>query len=1406
MVNGFAKALNAVRRRLRAIVLRTRPRIECVPFVATWPPNSMYDGMLRGRVTSAAPLVSLRVHDRRRELAAVRFPNAVPRRGAHGEAGADAVVTGFQLMFPLPRAGEITSADLWLSVRTLDGATVRERLRLARTTDAIVLASPRIGAIDATAVPTAEHLVHLDDAEISAGGQLNIRGWAVAMAAVRHVTITIDGREVGTATHGDRRDDVAAAYPGYTGARTSGFALRADLPSAGVVGRHAVAQVVCDGGAIYRTAIPIFADTLRPSRLLCDHATVTASGVLLVEGWAWSPHGIERIWLEADGSYIGDVQRRQTRLDVAAAFAWIPTDAGFAFHGDFELAIGSRPGQQPLIRVCMLTFDGQATAAAPILRYADSALVRLEVDAPGTLGGVVVEPVARSMTIIGWAYSTDGISSVTVSVDGALVGPARHGLPRPDVANVHPEWKNSANCGFLLHRPLRAVSPGRHAIEVVAHSRSGRSEKRTLHVTVDHAEVADSAPGVRRTLSPGERATMAAVLAALHCEPHFHLIVFCGAVIDDHACRLTIESLLAQSWNAWTATIVARSTKAANGIQQSIERCSSSSAGRWRVADLSIPGVADQPLANWSEADLAVFMLPGDELAEDALAHFALAAGLHPAAAVLYADEMRTPSGQRIPEPFYKPDFSPMLLLSMNYIGRPLVMRTAHLAAMGATAGSLIRRGLYDLTLQAAGSGPVEHVRELLSCTGNGESTEDEDRTAVALALGRLGIDAAISAGLVPDTWRADPSPRVLSRVSIIIPTSGAHDHIGVCLDSLRATTRYHNYEIICVDNIPDERNAWRPVVRDRCDKIVRMQAPFNWSRFNNAAARIADGDFLLFLNDDVEIVEPGWLEAMLAEAAHPGVGVVGARLLYPDGTVQHGGMFLGVNNVGRHAFRHSDGDDPGYFGLSLTRREVIAVTGACMLTARSLFEQLGGFDEAHDIINNDLDYCLRAHRAGWTAVYTPFAKLIHHEGASRGALGEAYDRASFSARWRSLFARGDPYFNPRLSGHTDDYRIDSEGVRAEFAGYPPIDRTTVQRILVVKLDHIGDFITALPAVRKLKSIFAGARITVLASRSMRALAGNEPAIDDFIEFQFFHDRSELGERDVTIAELEALTALLAPRRFDLAIDLRKHRSTRPILRRTGARILAGYDHFGEFPWLDISLEFGGDHALLRKRNHISVDLLNLVAAIDVACTPLPQSIEAPPLPIPAARIPECARHLYARPVVAVHPGSGNLTKQWPEAHFSALIELLIVRNNVSVLLVGGDDEAAIAGRIADDVGRPGHVASVAGLVPLQLLPNLLASCALYIGNDSGPKHIAAAGGLPTIGIHSGVVSPVEWAPMGTKSVALYRDMTCAPCYLARAEDCPRDLACIRLLEPALVHQMAEAFLARPVESGLYRC
>jgi ADP-heptose:LPS heptosyltransferase/GT2 family glycosyltransferase len=1410
-------------------------QVELNETIDGWPTRSRFDVVLRGQITSTAPADSFSIRDPAgQELAGVQFGLGDAQNTVTFDGGDVAFRSGFQIYLPMPGGEGIRIADLWCRATGRDGAIFEQGMRLGCMADqAAILAGPAHD-MAGVEIPAPRGIVYLESAEITSDGRLVTHGWTLATSPIVAVQIFVDGRRAGAATLGRERGDVAEAYAAYPNARHAGFVLErsADIPMFG--GTNVTAQVLCLSGASLSATIPLVrpegsgpaalaadpagghGNAVPPMLVICDEAIVTSSGVLRVDGWAAGGPGVERIAIEVDGRSAGDAEYGRPREDVAAADPAIPAGCGFVF----ERTIPGLTGTSHDIRIIAFGRGGTSKEITITVAPPPESSFRFELDGPKTLGGAAVQPITGRLVVEGWALARDGVAGIDVELDGTLLGQAHYGMARPDVSMAFPDWEGAARSGYNFHCPARALPDGEHVVQVVTRSKTGERHVHAFRVTVRKTDDPEAEASIRRRVKRVERDTMVGVLDQLGWRPAFHLVVAGGPAeapggppagdgeavdAEDAEARtrrawdLTFRSILEQSWTDWRVTVLAPDARAAELARSAIERLPGEQAQRFAVIDPSDANWG-AGLVSWSQPSLVAVLASGDELGRDALGAFAVASGIHPRADCLYADEFRLPPGSARPEAFFKPDFSPALLLASNYVGRPLVVRPALLAASGVTASTLMRDGFHDLALRCAeGAREIFHVAELLSRTDGGMAPDGDARDVLERAMVRRGIEAEVLAGLVPQTWRVRQVTPVAGKVSIIVPTCAAKNYVETCLTTLREVTGYRNYEIVCIDNIPDTESSAKAFVRDRADKIVEMPAPFNWSRFNNAAAAASDGEFLLFLNDDIEIVQPDWLAAMLEAASWPGVGIVGARLLYPNRTVQHAGMFLG-DGMGRHAFRHAAETDPGYFGLALTAREVIAVTGACLLVRREIFDRLGGFDEAHDVINNDMDFCLRAHRAGLRAIYTPHATLVHHELASRAHLPDDFDTTRFTGEWRSLFAAGDPYFNPHLSRYADDYRVDDEGVRTMYSGHPLLDRASVKAILVVKLDHIGDFITSLPAIRRLKAAFPGARLTALVAPASAAIAAVEPAIDECIPFEFFFERSELGEKELTEIELDALTKRLAAYRFDIAVDLRKHLSTRHLLLCAGARVLAGFDSLDNFPWLDVVLEWDGDKALQRKRSHIVDDLVNLVAAIDGACEPDRRLFDPEPAAMAPEEFPEHARHLFAYPVVAIHPGSGNVMRQWPAKHIPPLIDLLLEQNDVSVLLVGGRDDEEKAASILAQVGRADRIGSVAGEIALRDLPRVLAACALFIGGNSGPKHIAAASGVATIGIHSGVVDPGEWGPMGERTVALYRDMSCAPCFLAKPEHCPRNMACVEMLDPALVHKMAQMFLARPTD------
>ncbi len=1204
-------------------------------------------------------------------------------------------------------------------------------------------------------------------------------------------------------------------------------------------------------------------DPRRAIKYFCDVASLTIDGEVVVNGWAVCAIGVAAVEVWLDDERLGEAELGLPRDDVGEEHRSIPMArySGFRFDGHTPRLPDGRHRLRVVVRNGLDDFVEDLSIHVIDRPRAPSAFeavpeFRFEIDRPSLVNDAIADPITGRLTIEGWVLSRSGVAEMQVWLDDQRLGDAQFGLARQDVGSAFPDWPNSLRSGYAFHCPPRSLRNGRHVVKITVRALSGEQMERSFRIDVRKPEGSDDAGTIRRHMSLVETDLLTEALGRLDYHPAFHLVVRHNEPIEMATLDRTLASIGNQAYHDWHLTILAEDSDNAEVARASVALQPEPIASRITVIDatagdtqLDVPfgatevqggtsatvpgtmvvGTAGAPndarhgetpretpwemaremseeaaanpvLAAAARPVLFGLLCPGDELGCDALFEIALANARSPATDFLYADEIRVSPTSREREPFCKPDFSPDLLLSTNYIGRPWFATPALLVRAEVTPRALLRDAEYDIVLRCTEqAAAIRHVPKWL-CRRGSETLDSHSASRAALrrAATRRGVRAEVHETAIAGTFRFRRTKRATGKVSIIIPTCAAHGHIETCIRTLRQHTAYRDYEIVCVDNIPpelDDRKRW---LRENADKVVDIPDEFNWSRFNNLAVDASDGEYLLFLNDDVEVIAPGWLDALLEHTQRPEVGIVGAQLLYPGGKVQHAGMFLATIGIARHAFRFATADEPGYFGLALTQRNVIAVTGACMLVRREVFDAVGRFDEAHEVVNNDLDFCLRAHRAGLLTVYTPYAQLIHHELASRDRMEDVFDTGHFARQWKTLFAAGDPYFSPLLSRHADDYRPDDEPVEGVYAGHPLFHRDDIKRILVVKLDHIGDFITALPGMRRLKQHFPKATIHVLAARGARAFAEAEPCIDGFIEFEFFHARSSLGQKDLTEDDYAELHARLLPYGFDLAIDLRKHADTREALRHIPARFHAGFDFMGQFTFLDIALEWEGDKNLHRKRSHVTDDLVNLVEAVGAAASEDRNHLTEPVWP--AAMLPDflddAARAMFAKPVVAVHPGVGTVMRQWPAEHFAALVDLLTETDDVNAVLVGGPDEIELSQEVLDRIVHRDSVVSLTGKTSVAELIKLLACCALYVGNNSGPKHIAAAIGVPTIGVHSGVIDSTEWAPIGKHAMALRRNMTCSPCYLARQEDCPRNLACLRELEPASVWQACRTMLA----------
>ena len=421
---------------------------------------------------------------------------------------------------------------------------------------------------------------------------------------------------------------------------------------------------------------------------------------------------------------------------------------------------------------------------------------------------------------------------------------------------------------------------------------------------------------------------------------------------------------------------------------------------------------------------------PDDVLNDCALAEFALLLSEQTHLAVIYSDEDRIDAHGRRADPRFKTDWNPDLLLTQPYTGGlSLYLRTL-IDRVGGFRDQFSGAEDYDLALRAtlaANPGTIGHIASVLLHRGGSLETTDGRAEACRMAV----ADRLRNEALQVET-NSDAGAQIFHRivwknggatVSVIVPTRDRADLLERCATGVLASAG-RNLEVLIVDNDSREHKtqALLSELGNDCRvKILKKDGSFNWSAINNEAARHVSGEVIVFLNNDIEIIEMGWLDELIAQAMRPEVGAVGAKLLYRDDTIQHAGIWLGPRAWTRHLLRLSPDRDAGYLGQFATARNLSAVTGACLAIRREVFFDVGGFDERFAVQFNDVDLCLRLTELGYRILFTPHAKLRHLESATRGRpnYGDAVRVTSrehdlLREKWGNRLDR-DPFFNPNI-------------------------------------------------------------------------------------------------------------------------------------------------------------------------------------------------------------------------------------------------------------------------------------------------------------------------------------------------------------------------------------------------------
>jgi len=462
---------------------------------------------------------------------------------------------------------------------------------------------------------------------------------------------------------------------------------------------------------------------------------------------------------------------------------------------------------------------------------------------------------------------------------------------------------------------------------------------------------------------------------------------------------------------------------------------------------------ATNSAAGIATGEFLVLLDQDDLLTPDALAEIALCAAARPDADIVYSDDDKIEATGRRFAPQFKPDWSPELLLGYMYFSHVFAVRRELYTRVGGMRLGFEGSQDYDFALRATEQArAIVHVPQMLyhwrvlpgSTAASGAAKPhsfEAGRRAVQEALDRR----AIAGTARQPEWARKAAVGIFGiefpddgpKVSIVIPTRNGLSILRRCIDSLRATT-YRNYDVVIIDNESDDAATldYLQSLPHRVERIANPHGRFNFAFINNRAAERVDGEFVLFLNNDTEVIEPRWLSQMVGYARFAGVGAVGARLLFPDNRIQHAGIVHGYyRGLAGPAFKLAPAWDNGYLSYARVARDYCAVTAACLLTPRRLFLDLGGFDEVQfEVAYNDVDYCYRLGARGLRSVYCADAELYHHEGHSRGFFDRPQEIATFR---RKYSGKHDPYYSPHLS--LDDERFAIKPRRFRPGPHPPV-------------------------------------------------------------------------------------------------------------------------------------------------------------------------------------------------------------------------------------------------------------------------------------------------------------------------------------------------------------------------------
>ncbi len=753
-------------------------------------------------------------------------------------------------------------------------------------------------------------------------------------------------------------------------------------------------------------------------------------------------------WLE----HYGDLARH---LDASYQLIWKSADCQI-----FELA-GRDRSQRPepgpretaeagqtlqAIDLTSLAAASGPIAAKPAPPAPEPGSILATCDMPGP-NPVSIGP--GHLRVRGWALSKTGIVDVRVFVDGIPREGIAYGASRFDVEAAHPDFPNAHHSGFVGKVELDGLADGEHSLVIRVRSRDGseleliRSFRLDAHARSDRSDINADYPEwlARRAPSESDLARMQIEGKELPYQPFISLVVPVYNTPEKYL-SLMVDSVMAQTYDRWELCL-ADDASTVPHLRPFLDRLARRDA-RVKIAHLpcntGISGASNAAFA-LATGEFIGLLDHDDVLAPSALFEVVRALNDAPATDLIYSDEDKVDdTGTEHWDPFFKPDWSPDLLLSTNYVCHFGVYRRSLLEAIGGFRREYDGSQDYDMVLRfTERTDRIVHLPSVLyswrAIPGSAARdimakpyALDAARRAIDDALRRRGVAGRVESGHSLGQWRVRYDLHDQPAVTLVIPTGGNMTCLAPCLKSVLEQSTYSNLHLLVTDNSDETAVADHCRALGRLDPRLRYRRfrvePFNYSAINNSAVSVVDTPYIVLLNDDITVITPDWVEAMLEHAQRPEVGVVGAKLLYPDRSLQHAGVILGPRENCDHAFRNLSEEDGGYFEFPRLIRNWSAVTFACAMMRRSVFDEVGGLDAQNlAVAFNDVDMCLRIRERGYWVVYTPFAELFHHESATRNVNFNPGEEEYMRRRWAGVI-RHDPFYNPNLTRESEDYSL----------------------------------------------------------------------------------------------------------------------------------------------------------------------------------------------------------------------------------------------------------------------------------------------------------------------------------------------------------------------------------------------